>query len=240
MAWPVVAGIVAGAASNLISSGIQSHTANKAAEADREARKKAADKLRQQGQITDIEYNNVIQDIDNYYKQRGSLGTKEDVNKFKSDITGYNPEDYVYNFGDFNYDKTKEDFLNPYYGRIIGDTANSIQHTAAGAGLGRGTGAALNIAKGTAEKSDELYKTAMSEFNADRDFNYQKYTDAIKNNQARLDALRQGQQYKIGLEGDLAQDYYNTQDSAMGDKLKAQQDRLVAQQNYANAIAGVY
>lgn len=237
---PIVAGIVAGAASNLISSGIQSHTANKAAEADREARKNAAEKLRQQGQITDIEYNNVIQDIDNYYKQRGSLGSKEDVNKFKSDITGYNPEDYAAEVGDFNYDKTKEDFLNPYYGRIIGDTANSIQHTAAGAGLGRGTGAALNIAKGTAEKSNELYKTAMSEFNADRDFEYKKYADAIKNNQARLDAIRQGQEYKIGLEGDLAQDYYNTQDSAMGDKLKAQQDRLAAQQNYANAIAGLY
>ena len=238
--WPVVAGIVAGAASNLISSGIQSHTANKAAEADREARKKAAEKLRQQGQITDVEYNNVIKDIDEYYKQRGSLGSKEDVNKFKSDITGYNPEDYAYEFDDFKYDKTKEDFLNPYYSRIIGDTADSIQHTAAGAGLGRGTGAALNIAKGTAEKSDELYKTAMSEFNADRDFNYKKYSDAIKNNQARLDALRQGQQYKIGLEGDLAQDYFNTQDSAMSDKLKAQQDRLAAQQNYANAITSLY
>ena len=98
----------------------------------------------------------------------------------------------------------------------------------------------MNIAKGTAEKSDELYKTAMSEFNSDRDFNYKKYSDAIKNNQSRLDALRQGQQYKIGLEGDLAQDYFNTQDSAMSDKLKAQQDRLAAQQNYANAIAGIY
>ena len=182
----------------------------------------------------------MINQIDNYYAQRGSLGSKEDVDKYKSEIEGYNPEDYVYNFGDFNYDKTKEDFLNPYYANIIGDTANTIQHTAAGAGLGRGTGAALNIAKGTAEKSDELYKTAMEEYNTDRRFEYQKYSDAIKNNQARLDALRAGQQYKIGLEGDLAQDYYNTMDTAMGDKLKAQQDRLTAQQNYANAISGLY
>lgn len=240
MAWPIVAAIAAGAATNLISSGIQSYTANKAAEADREARKEAAEKLRQQGQITDNEYRALINQIDNYYAQRGSLGSKEDVNKFKSDIAGYNPEDYAAEVGEFNYDKTKEDFLNPYYANIIGDTANTIQHTAAGAGLGRGTGAALNIAKGTAEKSDELYKTAMQEYNADREFEYQKYADAIKNNQARLNAIREGQQYKIGLEGDLAQDYYNTMDTAMGDKLKAQQDRLAAQQNYANAIAGLY
>lgn len=240
MAWPIVAAIAAGAATNLISSGIQSYTANKAAEADREARKEAAEKLRQQGQITDNEYRAMINQIDNYYAQRGSLGSKADVDKFKSDIAGYNPEDYAYDFGDFNYDKTKEDFLNPYYANIIGDTANTIQHTAAGAGLGRGTGAALNIAKGTAEKSDELYKTAMQEYNTDRGFEYQKYSDAIKNNQARLNAIREGQQYKIGLEGDLAQDYYNTMDTAMSDKLKAEQDRLAAQQNYANAISGVY
>lgn len=238
--WPMIAALAAGAATNLISSGIQSYTANKAAEADREARKDAAEKLRQQGQITDNEYRALINQIDNYYAQRGSLGSKEDVNKFKSDIAGYNPEDYAAEVGEFNYDKTKEDFLNPYYANIIGDTANTIQHTAAGAGLGRGTGAALNIAKGTAEKSDELYKTAMQEYNTDREFEYQKYADAIKNNQARLDALRAGQQYKIGLEGDLAQDYYNTMDTAMGDKLKAQQDRLTAQQNYANAISGLY
>lgn len=240
MAWPIVAAIAAGAATNLISSGIQSYTANKAAEAERADRKEAAEKLRQQGQITDNEYRALINQIDNYYAQRGSLGTKADADAYKASIQGYNPEDYAAEVGEFNYDKTKEDFLNPYYASIIGDTANTIQHTAAGAGLGRGTGAALNIAKGTAEKSDELYKTAMSEYNADREFEYQKYADAIKNNQARLNAIREGQQYKIGLQGNLASDYYNTMDTAMGDKLKAQQDRLAAQQNYAQSIAGLY
>lgn len=236
----VAAGLIAGAASNLIGSGIQSYTTWKTYEAQREERKKAAKELKEQGQITDNEYKNLINQIDSYYNQRGSLGTQADVNKYKQSIEGFNPEDYAYDFDEFNYDKTKEDFLNPYYNKIIGDTAENLQHTAAGAGLGRGTGAALNIAKGVAEKEDELYKTALQEYNTDRSQAYKEYADAITNNQNRLNALREATKYKIGLQGDLANDYYNTQDQAMSDKLKAQQDRLAAQQAYASSITSLY
>lgn len=237
---PVVAAALIGAGATIGSTLYNNYQSNKAQEAELEARKEAAEQLRQQGKITDAQYNQVISQINQYYNQRGSLGTKQDVNQYKAAIQGYNPEDYAYNFGDYEYDKTKEDFLNPYYGRIIGDTAEQIQHSAAGAGLGRGTGAALNIAKGVSEKSDELYKTAMEEYNKDRQFDYNQYQDAIQNNQNRLNAIRSAQEYKIGLQGNLAQDYYNTQDARMADTLKAQQDRLTAQQAYANAIAGLY
>ena len=240
MAWPLVAAMVASAAASAYSAYSQSKASEDAMNAELSAKKEAAEKLRQQGQITNAEYNKIINQIDAYYNNRGSLGTAADANAYKQAIQGYNPEDYAYNFGDFNYDKTKEDFLNPYYGRIIGDTANQIQHTAAGAGLGRGTGAALNIAKGVSEKSDELYRTAMSEYNTDRNFAYQQYNDAIKNNQNKLNAIRTASEYKLGLQGNLAQDYYNTQDARMSDILKAQQDRLAAQQNYSTAIAGLY
>ena len=240
MAWPLVAAMVASAAASAYSAYSQSKASEDAMNAELSAKKEAAEKLRQQGQITNAEYNKIINQIDAYYNNRGSLGTAADANAYKQAIQGYNPEDYAYNFGDFNYDKTKEDFLNPYYGRIIGDTANTIQHTAAGAGLGRGSGAALNIAKGVSEKSDELYRTAMSEYNTDRNFVYQQYNDAIKNNQNKLNAIRTATEYKLGLQGNLAQDYYNTQDARMSDILKAQQDRLAAQQNYSTAIAGLY
>lgn len=239
MAAPLIAaGIAAGV--GLLGAGIQSYSQYKATEAELEARKSAAKQLKQQGQLTDNEYRQVIDQIDNYYKNRGSLGTQQDVNEYKAAIQGYNPEDYTYDFGDFQYDKTKEDYLNPYYSRIIGDTAGQIQHTAAGAGLGRGTGAALNIAKGVSEKSDELYRTAMQDYIQDRNFAYQQYQDAITNNQNRLNALNTANQYKIGLQGSLAQDYFNTQDTRISDMLQAQQDRLNAQQNYATAMAGLY
>lgn len=237
---PLIAAAIIGAGASLASSGISAYSNYKSQEAQMKARKEAADQLRAQGQITDNEYNSVINSINQYYATRGSMGTQNDVNEYKQAIANYNPEDYAAVDPGFNWSGTKEDYLNPYYGKIIGDTANSIQHTAAGAGLGRGTGVALNIAKGVSEKSDELYRTAMADYQNERDFQYKKYQDAIRNNQNYLSALREGNEYKIGLQGNLAQDYFNTQDSRMSDVLKAQQDRLNAQQTYANAIAGLY
>ena len=179
-------------AGSLGSAAISGYYSDKAAKREADARKEAANQLRQSGQLTEAQYNQLISQINQYYNTRGSLGTRSDVNAYKQAIAGYNPEDYAYTpekTFDETYSKTKEDFINPYYSAIIGDTANQIQHTAAGAGIGRGTGAALNIAKGVAEKSDELYRTAMQDYQNDRSFEYQKYADAIKNNQNRLNAL---------------------------------------------------
>ena len=244
MAAPLIAaGIMAG--SSLLGAGIQAYSQYKAAEEEREAREKAAKQLLSQGQLTNSEYNQIIQSINDYYNNRQGISKADDINAYRQALSDEfrKPEDYyAADVGDFNkeYTKTKEDFINPYYSRIIGDTANTIQHSAAGAGLGRGTGAALNIAKGTAEKSDELYRTAMSDYQNDRNFAYQQFTDAIKNNQARLNAIRENNQYKLGIQGNLAQDYVNTQDARQSDLLKAQQDRLASKQAYDTAMVGLY
>lgn len=228
------------AAGQLAGTAITNYYNDKAAQREADARAKAASQLYQQGKLTDNEYLKTIDSIQQFYDRRTGLGNAGDVNAYRQALSDYNPEDYAADVGEFSYDKTKEDFLNPYYSRIIGDTANSIQHTAAGAGIGRGTGAALNIAKGTAEKSNELYNTALNEYNNERDFAYKQYSDAIRNNQARLNALKSGQEYKLGLQGDLAQDYINTQDQAFADQMKAQQDRMAAKQAYDTALVGLY
>lgn len=236
----IIAGAAAGLAGQLGGAAISGYYSDKASEREANARKDAANQLRQQGAITDAQYNQLIGQINQYYNTRGSLGTKADVNAYKQAIAGYNPEDYAADVGEFDYGKTVEDFTNPYYAQIIGQTRDQLQHTAAGAGLGRGTGAALNIAQGVASKSDELYNTALNQYNQDRSFEYQKYADAIRNNQNRLNALNTANQYKIGLQGNLASDYYNTMDARQSDVMAANQDRLNAQVGYASAIAGLY
>lgn len=233
---PITVGLILGLGSTAYSW----YQNDKQAEADRQAKLRALEALREQSSISDQVYQQMLTQIDDYYKNRGSLGTKQDVNEYKQAISEYNPEDYAADVGEFQYDKTKEDFLNPYYGKIISDAAGQIQHTAAGAGLGRGTGAALNIAKGTAEKSDELYRTALGEYEKDRAFNYQQYQDAIANNQNRLNAIRSGMEWKIGTQGNLAQDYFNVQDQSMSDRLKLMQDREAARSAYGTAMAGLY
>lgn len=222
---------------------MQTEAQKEAAAAELAAKKQAAASIYRNGQITDNEYKNLIQQIDDYYGQRGSLGNQSDVSAYKNaiyNLANTSDDKYAPEIDKFSYNKNKEDFVNPYYSRIIGDTANQLQHTAAGAGMGRGTGAALNIAKGTAEKSDELYRTAMQDYQNERDFAYKNYSDYIKNNQARLDALRNNDQFKVQQLGNLASDYYNTMDARMGDTMQAQQDRLNAKQTYSNAIAGLY
>jgi hypothetical protein len=80
----------------------------------------------------------------------------------------------------------------------------------------------------------------MQEMNQDRSFAYQKFQDALQNNQNRLNAINQATMNKINLQGNLAQDYFNTMDQAQADKIAANQDRLNAQTAYATAMAGLY
>ena len=205
----------------------------------RALREAKAELQRQQTQSAN-EYGKSQQQLEDYYANRKGIGSASDVNAYRAAIAGYDPNKYVPEETQFEYDKSQEDFINPYYNKIIGDTAAQIQHSAAGAGLGRGTGAALGIAKGVAEKSDELYKTAADQFNSDRDFTYKTYSDAIANNRARLEALRSGDEFKLGLTGDLAKDYVNTQDERQSDLMKLNQDRMAANQAYGLAMGSLY
>lgn len=206
---------------------------------EEDAKEKAREAL-QSGKISTMaEYNSIINQIDEYYKNRGSLGTKDDVQSYKDIIEDYNPEDSVYNFKEYGYNKQVSDFLNPYYDTIIADTSDAVQHSAAGAGLGRGSGAAESIATAVAKKSDELYKTALQQYNTDRNFDYQKYNDYIKNMQNKLDTINQNKQWAANQYKDLASDYYATMDSQEAAKIAAKQDKLAAQTSYDQAIASI-
>ena len=244
--WPVVAAMAAGALSNMYAADKQSEATKEATAKERESRDAARAALGELAKSTGEDYEALSKDITNWYLNRKALGHVTDVDDYRASIEGYNPNAYVYDFDkelgtfDKRYTKTKEDFLNPYYNQIIGDAAQKAQGSAAGAGMGRSTFAAQNIARAVAQKEDELYKTALNEYNTDRSQAYKEYADAITRNQNRLNALREGNQYKMGLEGDLAKDYINTQAQRQADVMKLKQDKLNAQQQYDMAITGLY
>jgi hypothetical protein len=139
----------------------------------------------------------------------------------------------------FGYNKTADSFINPYYDQIIGDTAATVQHTAAGAGLGRGSGAAQAIADAVVKKNEELYNDAYNRFTDDRQFEYNKYADYIANKQRQLSELRAATDTKLSMQGNLANDYYSVMDAKQSDLLKAQQDRQGTMSTYAQAMMGV-
>ena len=215
------------------------YSANQDRKSRRESRKEF-EKLRNQ---TTGDYDSILNDIDSYYTKRGSLGTAQDAEAYKKAMGSYNPSDFVLSDNKLKYggfDKSVQDYMNPYYDKIIGDTAATVQHTAAGAGLGRGSGAATAIADAVAKKNDELYKTALQEYNSERDFDYRTWDDYTRNMMEQLAQKRQATETKIAMQGDLAKDYYNVMDASQADRMKAQQDRMAAQQQYDIAMAGLY
>lgn len=214
-----------------------------AADQDSKSREKARDYIAGQKQQSDAYYDKMIGEIAQYYKDRGSLGTKQDVADYRAAIQGYDPNDFVYEPDkkfDETYTKTRDDFINPYYEQIIGDTANTVQHTAAGAGLGRGSGAAEAIAKAVAEKNNELYREAQQEYKDDRNFAYNQYNDYIRNMNDILAQKRAATDTKLSMQGNLAQDYYSVMDAAQADRIKAQQDKMSTGSQYATAMMGLY
>lgn len=209
---------------------------------DRDRTSRARSRVDKSQEDVDNQYAAMLADLEQYYNDRGSLGSAEDVNKYKQIIGRYNPSDYVYDdFGKFSdeYNKTVDDFVNPYYDQIIKGTSDALQHTAAGAGLGRGTGAALNIAQGVAEKEDELYKTALDAYNTDRRQAYTEYNDYIKNMQSKLDSLNKANQTQATLYGNLANDYYDAMDAKQTALNNLKSDKIASDQGYAAAMAGL-
>ena len=207
---------------------------------ERKARQEARSDLFRQQQEAGYQYDQMMSGINKYYDQRGSLGSAQDVADYKALIAGYNPDEYVYNPTEFSYTKTRDDFVNPYMDQIIADETAQVQHSAAGAGLGRGSGAAAAIAKAVAEKENELYKEAQQEYNEDRQFEYNKYSDYIKMMQENLNQKRAAMDTKISMQGNLANDYYSVMDARQSDLIRAQQDKFGTNATYSTAMAGLY
>ena len=167
-----------------------------------------------------------------YYSDPESfLGTQEDIAAYKKAIQDYKPEDYVYSFDKFSFadkngrEKTVEDYVTPYYDQIIQDTTDRVQHSAAGGGVGRGTGAANAIATAAAEKNDELYKTALQQYNTDRAQSYTEWAGNIDKMQSRLNQLKAAKDTQLNNLGTLANDYTTNRRQQYEDEIAAKQAR---------------
>ena len=219
--WGALAGGALGAIAGVFSSLSE--------DADARRKQEVLDEVKDQFKL---DQDQVEELLDLYYQNPDNfLGPADDVKAYKAAIESYNPSDYVYDFDEFKYqdengkDITVDDFVNPYYDKIIKNTSDKVQHSAAGAGVGRGTGAANAIAEAVAQKDDELYKTALQEYNTDRSQKYSEWAGNIDRMQQKLNQLRAATDTQIGLKGNLANDYLNTQQQYFSDQIAAKQAR---------------
>lgn len=184
----------------------------------REAIQKAAEQM-------NISYDSMQNLINDYYTNNQSIGTQQDIEQYRNLVDNYNPNDYVYNYEDFNNDYDVNDYYAPNKDAIINKVTDQLQHTAAGQGIGRGTGAANQIATGIAEKNEDLYRDALNAMNQDRQFAYNIWNSKIQNAQNRLNALNQNTQNQLNMYGNLAQDYQNYNQNKMQTQLDLNQQK---------------
>lgn len=189
--------------------------------------KSEADKrqiIKQAAKDYNVSVKQMQQMLNDYYESNPSIGTASDVNTYKTLVSGYDPNKFVYDYKDFDNDYDINDYYAPNRSAVIQKTADTLQSTAAGSGIGRGTGAANMIATGVANKNEELAKGAQEAMNQDRQFAYQLWNAAITQGQNRLDALRQAKTDQLGLYGDLAQDWQNFNQQKVQSQLDLLQD----------------
>lgn len=204
-----------------------------------EDRKKKQEILEDAAKQFNLDMSEVESLMSEYYSNPDAfLGTQEDVQAYRDAVKSYNPSDYIYGYdadtGEFDeskynfgnsYKKTVDDFINPYYDKIIADTTAGVQHSAAGAGLGRGTGAAQAIATAQAQKEDELFKTALQQYNTDRAQSYTEWSGNLQRMQDRLNQLKSANDTKLQMQNNLASDYTNQMQNKYSDMIAQKQNR---------------
>ena len=173
------------------------------------ARRAIKDAIDQYGEDSEIVKNM----LDNYYSGDYSLGTTDDVTRYRNEVSKYNPNDYIYSdYEDFDKDAYNlQDYYDANRGNQINAATNAVQAAAAGQGIGRGTGAANAIANAVVNKNSELGDEAWNRLTSDRTFDYNLWKDNIDMNQSKLDTLNQGQQYVLSNYKDLANNYLNNE-----------------------------
>lgn len=182
--------------------------------------------LENAAQQLNTDYTTLKSLADKYYEENKSTGRSTDVTKYRNLVDTYDPNEFVYDAPEFEDNFDVNDYYAANKDAIIGKVADTIQHRAAGQGIGRGTGAANAIATGVAEKNEDLYKDALAARNADRQFAYSLWQANIQNAQNRLRQLQEGKNTQLSLYGNLAKDYQDWQNAKFQTNLDLEKQKM--------------
>lgn len=194
--------------------------------------------------VDDVEAQNeeIQKSISDYYANNGvteATGGKQSVGNYVNALKSYDPEDYTYDVTEFEYGKTADDFYNENADRILADVAKTTQQTAAGAGVGRGTGAAQQIASDQVAKNEELWNDAQSAYNADRAQAYSEWSGYTQAKQNEMEQKSNAYNQKVSNLGTISQMYLDDAQNEFEDTLNAKiygyQSLNSAKNNLANA-----
>jgi len=125
------------------------------------------------------------------------------------------------------------DFVNPYMGNVIDASNAKVQHSAAGAGLGRSTGAAKAIAENTAKEYNDLYNTGLNAFQQNRGQAYSEWSGYLDNINKTLDTILKADQYGIGQQKDLGDEFLQFQSDLVDSQAGIKRDQAQGKAQFA-------
>lgn len=172
-----------------------------------EAAKKAKKRVEKVAEQTASDYNQMLEMLDKWRGNQITIASPQMVSEYSRLLENFDPSEYTADIEKFQFTDesgkplTREDFIVKNRDQILQSVTDRIQHSAAGAGLGRGTGAALGIAEGVAAKDEELQRLANEEYRAERQQAYSEWSDYIDKMQRKLDAERAGTESRISMLG---------------------------------------
>ena len=195
------------------------------------------DILSKASQMLDASTNELQSLVNQWHKDNPSIGSKQDVETYSNLTHDYDPNEFVYDNEEFDDTYDVNDYYAPNREALIEKTGDAVQARAAGAGIGRGTGAANQIATAVADKNESLYKDALDSMNQDRSFAYNLWNAKIQNGQNRLTQLKNAKDTQLQLYGGLAEDFQNWNQSKLQQQVDIDQQR--ANNNLSLTLASI-
>ena len=225
--WGALAGGAVGLAAGLFSAYEQAQ--------DEKERRRILEKAAQQLNTSTAQLKEAV---NQWYKDNPSMGSKADVATYTDLVDRYDPYEFVYSdedtngdgipdaIKDFDNNYNVDDYYAPNREALIEKTGDAVQARAAGAGIGRGTGAANQIATAVADKNEDLYKDALAAMNQDRQFAYNLWNAKIQQGQNRLNQLKNAKDTQLSLYGGLAEDFQNWNKSQLQSMIDLDQQKM--------------
>ena len=174
---------------------------------DPKKEKKKQQRLEDLERQTESDYDQMLRILEGYHQGQDRLVTPEMKEEYRTMLSEYDPNAYIYDFDKFQFTDesgkplTREDFIAENKDAMIADIEQAISHSASGAGLGRGSGASRAIAQGVADKSLELQRLASQEYQQEKQSAYNEWSDYIDKMQAKMGMQEAGYRQKMGLIG---------------------------------------
>jgi hypothetical protein len=169
--------------------------------------KKRAQRLKDLEEEVSSDYTNMMKLLSGYHDKQDRFVTPEMKQEYQRMLSEYDPNAYIYDFDKFQFTDengkplSREDFVVENKDAMLADIESALSHSAAGAGLGRGSGAAGAIAKGVADKSLELQRLANQEYQQERANAYNEWSDYIDKMQAKMGLKEAGYRQQMGMIG---------------------------------------